>query len=75
MKRRIRGLETELPIGRQSAKFLEEERPARRLFPVIDRLADAGILKPLLSLPGSAPTASNARLRPGPSCADSGRPD
>ena len=42
-RRRIRELETELLIVRQAAKFLGEDRPRpKRLFPVIDRLVDAG---------------------------------
>ena len=42
-RRRIRELETELAIVRQAATFLGEDRtPPKRLYPVIDRLVDAG---------------------------------
>ena len=40
---RIRELETELAIVRQAAKFRDEDCPrARGLYPVVDRLVDAG---------------------------------
>lgn len=42
-RRRIRELETELAIVRQAATFLgEDTTPPKRVYPVIDRLVDAG---------------------------------
>ena len=43
-RRRIRELEEDLEIIRQTAKFLGEDRLTQRRYPVIDCLNDAGVL-------------------------------